>query len=302
MFNTKDTESVRVEQEAIVAEAQAKLDTITKNHDSILVAIDIDKAQHLALKKEITQLNDNLVTYENSVSIEEQHLSNLKKDIEKAEKELSYFEQNVAAAKVNLEAVKKEQEKTAADSTVEIQSEKAKADKNLSDLKEQADILTESVQKLEKKATLLEEEVSLKLAEVKNLEAVVINLNKEVLGKKEAVDELTQKELGIEKDIALKTEKAETKITVSTRKIEELETKAVFLAEEIKLLEVKKLQVESDVNKITTTFDTVKAELVKAEKDLVGIRQYERHVSAREDHLRGAASELGVEYKEYSKT
>lgn len=297
--NKEQTEKLRKEQDAIVAEAQGKLDVIKKNHEGILVAIELDKEVSADLKKGIKNLESLHTVRNEELDLAEKRLADINQKIDVADNELTALVAEKVRIKKEIEDTIAQREAIILDAIAEIEIAKSKAQDELDGLTSAIasaevhfDVFNERVVAVKNKLEETESELVIKqgkLLQVKNsiieeedrFEELIVAKEGDLEELFDEVTRLTNQKESLDAEIA---KRGELSKHLATDIEEQIIVKNGIVKENSDLLLVKaKIQVE----------------LGEAKSELVAIRQYDRYVSAKEDHLRGVASELGVEYKEY---
>lgn len=297
--NKDQNEKLREEQEAIVAEAQAQLDIIKKNHEGILVAIELDKEHSTLLKKSIKEQRELL---SNLINETEQAKVNAQAEKDKElvlRSQVDSLEQQKKTAKAEIDEVISKKESTILDAISDIEIRHAKA-------QEELDGVTSAIASAELHFDVFNEKMIFAKDELEDTEQKV------------ASQKIKLSQLQI--DITEKEQSYEAKVFEAEQKLEELSIKLVNVALEkdslvkeiydhrlikeemvkyVDSLKKEKQLLGKEVAELLANKDLESQKLIELQQELIAIRKYDRYVSAKEDHLRGVASELGVEYKEY---
>ena len=298
-LSKKEIELLEKQNQEVINDAQAKLDSIQKNHEGTLLAINIDKVELqkidgeiIAKKSQLTELNKAITELKEEGSQLEEFVFAGRQEIDTLNTKKTELQNDIAEA-INqtentiLDAIQKNQIE------FEISQEKLK-------------IITEKVNDKNNQLNILGNEASDLETNLSTNKITLFELNTFIAEKEEYLRELDSLIKFQEEELATFKNKANTEIgTLETQKfdlqiaIDLLNAKYEKLTDTLSKEKEKYNLLVTDISKLTTQLLEAQTKQKTIEKSVSAIRAHERYVNAREDHVRGVYSELNIEYKEF---
>ena len=298
-LSKKEIELLEKQKQEVINDAQAKLDSIQKNHEGTLLAINIDKVELqkidgeiIAKKSQLTELNKAITELKEEGSQLEEFVFAGRQEIDTLNTKKTELQNDIAEA-INqtentiLDAIQKNQIE------FEISQEKL-------------NLITEKVNDKNNQLNILGNEASDLETNLSTNKITLFELNTFIAEKEEYLRELDSLIKFQEEELATFKNKANTEIgTLETQKfdlqiaIDLLNAKYEKLTDTLSKEKEKYNLLVTDISKLTTQLLEAQTKQKTIEKSVSAIRAHERYVNAREDHVRGVYSELNIEYKEF---